>query len=81
VSDILLRTDEGRALVFHLVSDDGHRIIVVAERGVRRAVGESATVRGEFRAEHTYAGKTYYDALVAENVRRRNRWRDSLLVF
>lgn len=80
VSDILLRTDAGNAVVFHLVCDQGHRLVVVVAEGVRRRVGDTATIRGEFLQQHTHAGRTYYDVLVAENVGDRSRWRDLPLI-
>ena len=81
VGDILLRTDTGRAEVFHLVSDDGERIIVVVPGGIRSKVGDGARIRGELVAQHTYEGRTYYDVVVAQRVRDRSRWREFPFIF
>jgi hypothetical protein len=74
VGDILVRSDAGRAEVFHLVADHGDRLIVVVPGGISERMGAPVRVAGQFTAAHTYAGRTFYDALVAHRVDRAESW-------
>jgi len=74
IGEIVVASDTGGAEVFHLVSKDGHRIIVVTLPAVPCRVGDRVYVRGEFIQERTVAGRSYYDVVSATTIRKAGMW-------
>jgi hypothetical protein len=74
IGEIVVASDTGGAEVFHLVSKDGHRIIVVALPAVPCRVGDRVYVRGEFIRERTLGGRNYYDVVSATTIRKAGIW-------
>jgi hypothetical protein len=79
VGDYLLRDDTAEASVFQLIARGGHRIIIVAPPRERFSGGLRVRVRGEFVAERTVGGRTYYDVVSATSVRPIGAMRRMLL--
>jgi hypothetical protein len=73
VDDILVRDGAGKALVFHLVSKEGHRMIVVSPTGADFRNGDKVRVHGTFTMEYPLGERRFYDVVVADSVRRGER--------
>ena len=74
IGEIVVASDTGGAEVLHLVSKDGHRIIVIALPGVPCRVGDRVRVCGEFIQERTVGGRSYYDVVSATTIRKAGIW-------
>jgi hypothetical protein len=69
VGDYLVRDDTAEAAVFQLIASGGHRVLVVAPPPGRFPGRRRVRVRGEFVAERTVGGRTFYDVVSATSVK------------
>lgn len=74
IDDVVVRTERGKAQVFHLVSKDGHRVIVAMDEGTSHRPGDQVRVHGTFVRKHVLDDKSFYDTLVATSIRTAGRW-------
>jgi hypothetical protein len=70
IGEIVPPTGPLDPVVFHLVAEDGGRIIVVAPGPFIQGQGDWVRVRGQFTAEITVGGHTFYDVIVATRIKR-----------
>jgi hypothetical protein len=70
IGEILVRNENSNPQVFHLISSDEHRIIVVASAPLEARRGDWVRVRGRFTPQHMVDGRTFYDVISATTVQR-----------